>query len=218
MPIETTSFPPSLSREEEAKLARKMTTRARQTLALHSMNEAVRYASACAANVAKIPRDEIISLCWDALYKSSKAFDPNRGLRFFAYAKVWVRGSIVRAYRSRDTVRNSHKIFDPDYCPPAGEARATEIEQAHAVPSPRREAISRELLDLIGKLIATLRPRERFVVSMRLYEDKTFSEIAEKLKMTRTATQAIFCRAARRMRGKLYREHGITTHHELLSD
>jgi len=77
---------------------------ARNMLILHAMWEAFFYARRCCR--LKLPDDEIYSLSYDALCKAVGNFRPGK-IRFFAYAKVYVRGAICKEWKKKDVVKNS---------------------------------------------------------------------------------------------------------------
>lgn len=99
----------SLKVADEARLAR--SSEGKSDLVLHTMREAFIYARQCCR--CGLRDDEIYSLCYAALTSAAKRYKPAKG-RFFAYAKVFVRGQISRSWKRLDVVKHSslHEISD----------------------------------------------------------------------------------------------------------
>jgi RNA polymerase sigma factor (sigma-70 family) len=96
-----------LTEEQEAALVpaiKSGNVDAANDLALHNMAEGFRYMKRCCR--AKIPDDELFSLCYRTLLRNAKRFQPGR-VRFLAFAKAGMRGAISRFWRGQDVVRNS---------------------------------------------------------------------------------------------------------------
>jgi RNA polymerase sigma factor (sigma-70 family) len=98
----------SLTPDEENIFARRIqkfnSTPAIQALVLHNMREAIPYATRCCR--AGLEESEVFSLCYSALMKAVSNFKPDN-IRFFAYAKVYIRGEISRTWKKRDVVKAS---------------------------------------------------------------------------------------------------------------
>lgn len=96
----------SLTRESEDDLARTGTEEAYTALALFNMREAWVYTRQVCRG--KLQDDEIYSLCYAALMKAAKRFNPVRRTRFFAYSKVYLRGELSRWWESKNLVKHAH--------------------------------------------------------------------------------------------------------------
>jgi len=92
-----------LAAEDEARLSRGGTD-GKINLVLHTMREAFIYARQCCRG--GLSDDDIYSLCYAALTSAVKRYKPAKG-RFFAYAKVFVRGQISRSWKRLDVVKHS---------------------------------------------------------------------------------------------------------------
>lgn len=94
-----------LTREGEDVLARVNTEETQTALALCNMREAWVYTRQVCRG--KLQDDEIYSLCYAALMKAAKNFEPGR-VRFFAYSKVYLRGELSRHWESKNLVKHAH--------------------------------------------------------------------------------------------------------------
>jgi RNA polymerase sigma factor (sigma-70 family) len=82
-------------------------------LVLITMHEAFLYAKrVCRARIAD---DELFSLCYTTLRRNALRFRPG-GIRFFAFTKVAIRGSISRYWKTLDVVKNAsvHETSDAE--------------------------------------------------------------------------------------------------------
>jgi RNA polymerase sigma factor (sigma-70 family) len=82
-------------------------------LVLITMHEAFLYAKrVCRARIAD---DELFSLCYTTLRRNALRFRPG-GIRFFAFTKVAIRGSISRYWKTLDVVKNAsvHETTAPE--------------------------------------------------------------------------------------------------------
>lgn len=103
------SLPPADEQEIAKKILRCRPARVpklENQLVLHSMREAFFYARKCCR--CQLPDGEIYSLAYEALSKATTTFTPKR-IRFFAYAKVFIRGGICRVWKSQDVIRRIPK-------------------------------------------------------------------------------------------------------------
>lgn len=103
------SLPEPLTIAQEDELARQIRRKPNDadsvnTLALHNMREGFLYLKRCCR--ARIPDDELFSLCYLKLRQNAKRFQPGR-VRFLAFAKPGLRGALSDYWKTIDTVRNS---------------------------------------------------------------------------------------------------------------
>src|SRR5689334_3591192 len=76
-------------------------------LVLHFVREAFAYAKTCCRGA--LEDDELLSLAYLALHQASENYDIKKsgGVRFFGYAKPYIRGQIHREWKKKDVVRNA---------------------------------------------------------------------------------------------------------------
>lgn len=193
-----------LSHEAEAELAGKPDSE--PTLALHNMREAFLYAHKCCRG--RLTDDEIYSACYDALCKAAKNFKAGR-IRFFGYAKPYVRGALSQVWKTKDTMPNNKNIRARQGEPPClaqeGESEDT-IEEADGftgiflkrrykqifpTTGPEFDAIqAREEWGLIEPLIkSVLTDKEQTVIALRYKSSLSFERIGALLKISRQDVQ-----------------------------
>lgn len=103
-----------------------------EILVLHSMREAFYYAKRCCRG--GLLDDEIYSACYDALCKAAKNFKPDK-IRFFAYAKPYVRGALSTAWRGKDIVKGTKNAMELTECPVDSEDILEKYEGAEGLTS-----------------------------------------------------------------------------------
>lgn len=190
----------------------------RNELVTHNLREAVCYGVGFSKG--RLPEDEILSVCYLALSKAARNFKPG-GIRFFAYAKPYVRGEICLLWKSRDVVRNASK--HETELPPIKRVIASEgdrdveemittveSEQACCLGNycePEFAAIDlRERWAVIEPLMrSALNERERMILELSYIGGFTFEQLRHKLVpvITRTAVQHTHTRAIRKLRAAL---------------
>lgn len=210
-----------LPEREEQDLARELVNaknsaryrgKLKETLVLHSMLEAFFYARRCCR--AALPADEIYSLCYSALCRAAENFKP-RKIRFFSYAKVFIRGEISREWKNKSLIKNvpsgnvestgaltvSDQIYGPGV---AKDSTTCGGESATLVPTVEPEFSSihaRELWELLSPLLESkLSPSERTVIFMRYRQELNFREIGSLLGITRQGAQSLHVDALVKLR------------------
>ena len=74
------------------------------------------------------------------------------------------------------------------------------IEAYACLPDPREEVEKTLLKDVLNEALDTLCSREKIVLEMRFYEDKTYDEIGKRFNVTRERIRQIEAKALRKMR------------------
>jgi RNA polymerase sigma factor (sigma-70 family) len=189
----------------------------RNELVTHNLREAVCYGVGFSKG--RLPEDEILSVCYLALSKAARNFKPG-GIRFFAYAKPYVRGEICLLWKSRDVVRNSskhetelHPIKREIYTSGDREEELTltyddrSLEINGEPVEPEFAAIDlRERWAVVEPLMrSVLNERERMILELSYIGGFTFEQLRHKLVpvITRTAVQHTHTRAIRKLRSAL---------------
>lgn len=211
-----------LTPSEEAFLSNEACESAWNRLTLHNMREAVPYATKCCR--AALEESEVYSLCYTALMKAARNFRP-MGVRFFAYAKVYLRGELSRTWRTKDVVRSSsmHETGpEPSgtrrHSPSPNSDDAEDGETASCEDGaplepdfvePEYAALDlKEKWAVISPLIqVVLNERERTVIKLYYESGFPFEEIGIMLvpSVSRAAVQSTHCRALKKIRAALTR-------------
>jgi RNA polymerase sigma factor (sigma-70 family) len=174
-----------------------------ETLILGNMRDAFFYSRRCAYN--KLPDDEVFSICYAALSRAAVRFDPKQG-RFFAYCKPYLRGSICRAWRSKDAVRNGGRTESLDHTPDVDDEP---LAEENAIDPEFGRIDINEKWELVKPLLTKLSEAERRVLELHYNGGMNFQEIGELLGVTRSATQGTHKRALRKVRNSLLRNRKL---------
>lgn len=87
------------------------------TLIEHNLREAFCYGKGTFQG-RSLSDGNILSAAYEGLASAAKNFDPDHGLRFFAYAKPYVRGSLCKVHRNEDKMHQAGVLKedteDPD--------------------------------------------------------------------------------------------------------
>lgn len=196
-----------------------------ETLALYNMREAFYYAQHCCHG--KLTDDEIYSSVYGALCHAARNFKPGGGLRFFGYAKPYIRGGLSKVWRSKDVVRNKKGDFsyscesiqfdEPAQLaeelggsePPEGEGGITETivlqKRALKIPPPKTEfeiesVQLREEYSLLQPMLLSLTDKEQSVIALRYKSNLTFEKIGSLLGSSRADIQTTHARALKKLR------------------
>lgn len=224
-----------LTRAQENDLAREGTEDARNTLVMHAMHEALAYAYKCCRGA--LAQDDLFSLCYDGLQSAAKNFKPNR-IRFFSYAKIYVRRGISQTWRSKDIVRNSslHETgFEAASRPSDSRSRGGDregeeyenntdpqfhedahldenfVEAGFVEPEFKRIHLG-ERMKLVQPIIdRKLNDKERMVLDLFYNGDLTFEQIGRLLGVCRERTRMIHFQGLKKIRNELMRQKFLFT-------
>lgn len=176
-----------------------------EEIVLGHMRDAFFYAYRCCRGALPFPL--IVSLCYEALSRAIVNFDPARQ-RFFAYAKIFIRGAVFKTWKSQDVVSGSsqheeeedplRRMTNGDDAPPPHEGEVTEPDWKKILTHDRM-ALVQPLLDDPDLLTE----HEREILILRFAKDMTFVEIAKKFSTTRSAAQGCASVALRKLRNAL---------------
>lgn len=208
------SLPPAISPADEQELARRIQKSKKEddinALALANMHEAFLYSKKVSRS--KIPDDEIFSLCYRALVRNAKRFNPDMGTSFFAFAKAGLRGAVCRYWETLDTVKHASmheeepaaeddevitaEAFFGDEEPqdPEGESVEPDFQSIH----------NREVMKFVNKIIAEkLSEQEQMVLTLYYKSGFNLQEAGNLLGVTRSAVQFTHKKALRKIRDRL---------------
>ena len=214
-----------LSVEAEDGLARDATDDSKNQLVLHNMREAFFYALHICRG--KLPGDEVFSAAYLALSHAAKNYKPGTkpGIRFFAYAKPYVRGAICKEWKSKDVVKNAkHESLDLP-----GETDYYLTEQAANDCAAENNSIEADEFDRLGccdpefaaiqinDQMALLKPmlrsllsdHERMVIELAYFGHYNFEDIGKQLGVTRSAVQNTHTRAIQKLRAGITRKQKL---------
>lgn len=195
-----------LTKEQEISL----TNRHRfNSLVLGTMREAVAYARTCSNG--KIEDSELVSICYDAMLKTAKRFDPRRGYRFFAFCKPRIRGALQDYWVAREPVRNAHTVpLEPvPTHSPDPEGWADTDNPATPTQEPEFEAINfREQFRKVSDIMARhCTDRERAILIMVFTHSFTFEEAGDLFGISRQMVQNISAKAIEKIKNVLDKEN-----------
>jgi RNA polymerase sigma factor (sigma-70 family) len=167
-----------------------------ETLVLSNLRDAFFYARRCCRG--SMPDDDIYSACYSALCRSAVNFKP-RWKRYFAFSKPYIRGSISRAWRKRDVVKNASEHESEDdtvlHHPPVEDpAVDPEFNAIHI----------REVWNIVEPLLKNLSKQEREVLRLHYNKGLNFVEIARLYRLSRERIRQIEARALRTLRTRLW--------------
>lgn len=206
-----------LPEREEQDLARELVNvknsaryrgKLKETLVMHGMLEAFYYARRCCR--AALPADEIYSLCYSALCRAAENFKP-RKIRFFSYAKVFIRGEISREWKNKSLIKNvsGDKMEMIALASPSGED-SNEKKETQAIQPEFSSIHARELWEMMEPLLESkLSPSERTVIFMRYKQNLNFREIGSLLGITRQGAQSLHVDALAKLRVAMERNRKV---------
>lgn len=188
-----------LTTDQENDLASQSSDWAREKLVMHSLKEAFCYARKCSRG--NLSEGEVLSVCYSALQDAAKNFKPGM-IRFFAYAKPYVRGKVIAEFRSRDIVKKCRDyeqlpptdIEDEDYAPVVDNFHEPDFDEFHA----------KEVCELLKPLMRSrLSDKERMILELKYAGGMTFCQIGELLGTTKSDSHHCATIALEKLRREL---------------
>lgn len=202
--INQTTFaglPQALPQGEELELFRqdRENPEVRNKLLLHALRDSLKYAATCCEG--KIPYDELMSLCTNALIQAIRNYDLQHesGLTLIQFSKPYIRGEIRRYWKRLNVVNYGTKL-------PAD----TSTEQLENVPQfdyqdPDFEGIHmRERWEWVKPHFDKLSETERRVLVLLFESRFTLAEVGRMLDCTRENIRTTKNRALMKIRKGLY--------------
>jgi RNA polymerase sigma factor FliA len=220
-----------LNIEQEDALAREATPESLEKLLMHNVREAFFYARHFCHG--KLPEEEILSAVYKALSRAVRNYKPGTkaGIRFFGYAKPYVRGGIFKEWKFKDVVKHAkHETLagaitedrprnsddEPerkDDCNLLAQLtqklRGNFENFKYAEPSmePEYDVIDlRERLKLVRDAMRNLTDHERMVVELVYLGHLDFRTVAEHLGVSRSAIRNTHTLALQKIRVNLGRK------------
>lgn len=184
-----------------------------ETLALHNMREAFIYARRCCWG--NLSDDEIFSACYEALCHAARNFKAG-GIRFFGYAKPYIRGGLSKVWRGKDVVRNKRgEYHEETMLPPVnitdeadedsdgltGMRLRSKVIDKTPSQEPDLESVQlREEYEILRPMLAKLTDKEQSVIALRYKSSMTFQKIGQLLDTSRADIQVTHARALKKLR------------------
>ena len=205
----------SLTPEQEGRLAGGDEA-ALETLVLANLREGVYYAKGSASGCG-FSDGELLSAVYDALSAAAQNFQPNR-IRFFSYAKPYVRGAISRLRKSNDLVKRVRTVeplpVEPtDDEPEDGDISVRPTKPAELPPCelPDFEGLfaREEFARLAPLLRSALDEKSRVVLELNYQGGLNLREIADLLGVTRSDVQHVRHAALKKLRLRLADREGF---------
>lgn len=173
------------------------------------MREAVTYARTCCKG--KIEDPELVSICYDAMLKTAKRFNPSMGHRFFAFCKPRIRGALQDHWVAQEPVRNAHTVaLEPvPTKSPDPEGWGDMDNPATPTQEPEFEAINfREQFRQVANIMARhCTDRERAILIMVFTHSFTFEEAGDLFGISRQMVQNIAAKAIEKIKTVLAKEN-----------
>lgn len=211
-----------LEMEREDALAAAGSETDRETIVLHNMREAFFYARHVCHG--KLPEDEIYSAVYGALAHAVRNYRPGTkvGVRFFAYAKPYIRGALCKEWKAKNVVKHAdHETLS---------APEEQLNDTHDCAWEDRDGMSilskwetqenqepafdeihlREQLEVIRPILKShLSEHERMIIELTYSGQHNFEELSKLLGVTRSAVQNSHTRAIRKVRAALRRKQRL---------
>jgi DNA-directed RNA polymerase specialized sigma subunit len=180
--------------------------KARESLALESMWEAVVFLRSCAC--AQVSNEELFSLAWDGLTRAVKNYKPrpnSAGFRFFTYAKCYLRGNLRRFLKLRGVVRNATGQDSlEDFC------NEDELIKAAAAPMVTlfdfSSFRSSDEAELLAGLVQKLPKADQRFLHWKFVQELTDVAISKKRRVHRQAIDGTTRRIFKRLRWMVHLE------------
>jgi RNA polymerase sigma factor (sigma-70 family) len=163
-------------------------------LVLNNMRQAVLYARRICRE--QFEDGELISVCYSAMLRQARRYNPNRRLSFFTFAKIGVRGDVNRYFRQLDTVKMSKRVSVPDWG--EGINRKVEYVDNESAQTPQTRDDARFILRSIRRCCSE---REQVMFALTYFGCLGFNETARLLGISRSAVQAMHRRSLEKVRG-----------------
>lgn len=183
---------------------------ARETLILANLREAVHYLKG-SAKTRSLSDGELLSAAYEGLQAAVVNFQPDR-IRFFAYAKAFVRGAASKARRAHNVVKRVRDTEPLPVEPTEDEVEDGELPCPQIIPSelppcelPDYEGLFArdEWARILPRLRKILGPKQRAVLELHYLGGLNLREIADMLGVTRSDIQHTKQVALRMLRNRM---------------
>lgn len=174
------------------------------SLVEYNLREAFYYGKGCYQGKT-LSEGNLLSAAYEGLTAAAKRFDPSRGLRFFAYAKPYVRGSFCKVHRDEDKMHQAGVLKED----------ADDVEENNYVPvrtgalplceMPNYESIfmKEEWARVKIVLEQVLDARERMIIELNFIGGLNLREIADLVGVSRSDVHHGKQEALKKIRNRL---------------
>jgi RNA polymerase sigma factor (sigma-70 family) len=190
-------------------------------LVMRNMREAFLYTRGMARS---LDEGALISVCYEALMRNAKRFDPARQ-RFFAFAKAGLRGAIYRNYNKakaghpakgvqcKPVGERTHVHRDPAIVSPLEAMQDYEqVSPENVIESDMEGIFTRDRWELVKPIVAQkCSEQEKMVLTLTYESGLNFQEQGDLLGVTRSAIQRTHWRAVKKLRTELTRRKQLFT-------
>lgn len=148
---------------------------------------------------------EILSAAYDGLTAAAKNFQPGR-LRFFAYAKPYIRGALSRATRANcvvKTVREAEPLPAEEPEEPEDNYVPPHTTVAHHEPDVETICLREEWTQIRPVLFKVLDEKERIIIELNYIGGLNLREISDLLGVSRSDIQHKRMKALKKVRDRL---------------
>lgn len=200
---EINRLPDELSADEELTLLRQKDSSidARNALVERTLKGAIRFAAALAKG--RLPLDEIFSIAGMALMRAVRNYKPKdegKNARLLTYAKPYLRGEIIKAWRIRDPLNYGELIPDKSLEPEPNLEDSLEDDS----PGPDFDLIHQhERWEMVKPHFDRLSETERRTLILQFDARLTGTEVAHLLGCTRANIREARNRALKKLRHAL---------------
>jgi len=174
-----------------------------EELVLRSIPEALKYLVYLSKD--QLGETELRSLAYQAMKRAVSIFKPGT-LRFFAYAKVYLRGELSRHWRELNTVSIPQRKVRNFQIVSLGEVP---IEQQVEEPVVFQQVRVHERMELIKPLLDTLSKRDREVLELYYFKGENLKQIGVRFGVGPSAMQVVLSGILRRIRNTLLEQHRL---------
>lgn len=147
-----------------------------------------------------LPLMDLISEGCIGMIRATKTYDPERGFRFLTYAELGIKRGVWAAI-------NNHYLHNHDSLDDPAFGDELEITKKDLIASDDPGADQNYFALQIGNLLNRLPERDKKVIELRFWHDKTLEEIGDIIGLTKDRVRQIEGRALRRLRLSIYEDY-----------
>lgn len=195
-PTNTGSFPPALSRQEEAVLLKKMAAgdlSARQKLIEHNLRLVAHVAKKYSSD--RVEQDDLISIGTIGLIKGISTFDSEKNIKLATYAARCVENEILMHFRTLKKTAQDVSMNEPIETDKEGNDLTLMDVISDSGDIADEIDLNLKTKKLKGYLETALTPREKMIISLRFGllggREHTQREVAAQLKISRSYVSRI---------------------------
>ena len=193
----------AVASQEGVELAKKQMVEANLRLVVHLAKE---------YRHTRVPFEDLIAEGNLGLIEAVNRFDPDRGVRFVAYAAWWIRKYMLQAVQrqsNRQSQRGRRVLSFAEFMRDSSDTHVLEGVPDQSAEDPENVALERQLESALVSVLHRLPAREREILSAHFGLDgrppRSLKEIGRSIDLTRERVRQIELRAFDRVRRLLQR-------------